>query len=259
MRLDAIKITNYKSYATTENILIAGKFTVLVGQNNAGKTAFLEALRPSAIGHNPHREPKRDETFVPVLDPVSRVHLEISLSGRELQFRFLSRGDNLVFPVSGHEEDKIRTQIKDLFARENVQFEIGASGGGGWSSNYPAHRLFKSSNQNLAVRLSPSGDRQSWSFQDLSATRADGLPGLVGNYYNDALNIFRAERMNIGQSPSVSQQNLLRTPVIFRPCCCSFPEIPRPTSNIPNMSEKFFQVSFVSSRPRYQGPKRALR
>ena len=42
--LKEVKITKYKSYLETQLVPIEDKITTLVGKNESGKTAFLEAI-----------------------------------------------------------------------------------------------------------------------------------------------------------------------------------------------------------------------
>ena len=56
MYISKFQLNNYKSYLSSQEIKLAAGFNIIVGQNNAGKTALLEALRLNF--HNiskPHR------------------------------------------------------------------------------------------------------------------------------------------------------------------------------------------------------------
>lgn len=46
MRLVSFRLKNYKSYIDSGEILFKPSINVLVGQNNAGKSAFLESIAP---------------------------------------------------------------------------------------------------------------------------------------------------------------------------------------------------------------------
>ncbi len=54
MYLSSFRIENYKSFRTTDVISLTPGFNVIVGQNNAGKTALVEALSLTG-GNVPHR------------------------------------------------------------------------------------------------------------------------------------------------------------------------------------------------------------
>lgn len=61
MKIDAIKIRSFKSFADTGWVELSDHFTVLVGQNNAGKTAFLQSFNATGFQENRHRSALRPE------------------------------------------------------------------------------------------------------------------------------------------------------------------------------------------------------
>jgi chromosome segregation ATPase len=54
MHISSVQIENYKSYRSSTTLKLMPGINVITGQNNAGKTALLEALRMD-IQNNPHR------------------------------------------------------------------------------------------------------------------------------------------------------------------------------------------------------------
>jgi recombinational DNA repair ATPase RecF len=54
MRICSFKIKNYKSFLEPRELPLEEGFNLIVGQNNVGKTALLEALSLGFIG-KPHR------------------------------------------------------------------------------------------------------------------------------------------------------------------------------------------------------------
>ena len=55
MLISEFKIQNFKSYRETERIALTGGMNLATGQNNAGKTALLEAISMSNPKHVTHR------------------------------------------------------------------------------------------------------------------------------------------------------------------------------------------------------------
>ena len=45
MKINLIRIENYKGFSDSGEIRLSGDFNVVVGPNNVGKTAFIEAFR----------------------------------------------------------------------------------------------------------------------------------------------------------------------------------------------------------------------
>jgi AAA15 family ATPase/GTPase len=57
MLISSIEISNYKGFRKSGEVKLTSGFNVIVGQNNAGKTALLEALALQAPS-KPHRSLK---------------------------------------------------------------------------------------------------------------------------------------------------------------------------------------------------------
>lgn len=82
MKIISFKIENYKSFHQTEIVRLTDGFNVLIGKNNVGKTALLEALGLK-FPNNPHRgiHQQRDEP----INPNSCIDISFSMSGSELK------------------------------------------------------------------------------------------------------------------------------------------------------------------------------
>ena len=78
MRIEQIQITNYKGFIDTGVVPIGSHITILIGKNNTGKTAFIEAIISSRLGPKPHLTGVADE----IINPHGIVRLDISLSVR---------------------------------------------------------------------------------------------------------------------------------------------------------------------------------
>jgi recombinational DNA repair ATPase RecF len=74
VRINAFRGVHYKSFADTEEIRLEPGFNVIVGRNNAGKTALAEvlSLRFSA---KPHRSSKAMTRLNAQPDPESRAEV----------------------------------------------------------------------------------------------------------------------------------------------------------------------------------------
>src|SRR5229473_4755 len=55
LQLKKFRVWNYKSFFDSRELELGSGFNVLVGQNNSGKTALLEALQPNQLRDKPHR------------------------------------------------------------------------------------------------------------------------------------------------------------------------------------------------------------
>jgi DNA repair exonuclease SbcCD ATPase subunit len=55
VKITSVRIKNYKSHHDSGEVSFGDHYTVIVGQNGAGKTAFLEAINPNTLGNVPPR------------------------------------------------------------------------------------------------------------------------------------------------------------------------------------------------------------
>jgi predicted ATP-dependent endonuclease of OLD family len=84
MRLESIRIRNYRSFLDSGVLSFSAGFNLVVGANNVGKSSLLASLA-AKFGGEPHRSlhilPTRDET----VNPMSRVDFQIVASGEEIR------------------------------------------------------------------------------------------------------------------------------------------------------------------------------
>lgn len=90
MQITKIRVENYMCFRDSSEITISQGLNVIVGKNNAGKTAILEALRlagPSKPFRNRITNPDRSSR---TLNPTSVIHIGFKMTKREMLFE-LSR------------------------------------------------------------------------------------------------------------------------------------------------------------------------
>lgn len=199
MKLTSIRLKNYKCHLDTGELPLGDRFTVIVGQNSAGKTALLEALNPGTFRNLPHRTPKRGP-FPQVTNPQSEIEYATSLSGKELEHALLTGGGQVWIPTPHGNANLtvVRSFLSDLFAKGEISFRLSHPANAGWVSQYPSHALFADASNRTAVRLDVNNDRQGWTATNIGS--GDGLSGTVQQLLATSIYVFRAERMNVGQS-----------------------------------------------------------
>jgi hypothetical protein len=196
VKIKSIRLKNYKCHLDTAEILIGDRFTVIVGQNSAGKTAFLEALNPNTFVNLPHRIPQRG-AFPQIPNPRSEIEYGLSLSGKELEHFLLSVGGQFLIPVPpATAPQAITNYLVTLFNRSDLKFNLTHPAGAGWSSKYPSHNLFDDKNNAVAARLDVNSDQQAWTATNM--TGGDDLPGFIGKRLENSIYGFKAERLNVG-------------------------------------------------------------
>lgn len=83
MKIKEIRIRNYKSWNDSNLITLADGLNVIVGQNNAGKTAFLEALSLNR-GGVPHKTLKSKPEFDSYIDNNAFIDITFQFGPNEL-------------------------------------------------------------------------------------------------------------------------------------------------------------------------------
>src|SRR2546426_77831 len=83
MHIATFRIENYKSFRATDVVNLTPGFNVVVGQNNVGKTALVEALSLTA-GSKPHRSLKSLPSPTTPLQGNSLIDASFALSKAEL-------------------------------------------------------------------------------------------------------------------------------------------------------------------------------
>ncbi len=204
MRLKSIRVVNYKCFADTGTIELGKNWTVLVGKNNAGKSALLECFRFGEIGNKSHRNLNQVQGIP--LNPESEVEVLLELSGRELELATLI-SDSVAIPMpAGIDGPTFLSNF--VFNRPTYDFTIYKSGTVGWRSRtYPSHNLFEKSESTRFARIAPAPDRQSWALHGVAGGDQDSLPEIAGQALSRNTYVFRAERRVQGTS---AMQDALR-------------------------------------------------
>lgn len=97
MYIDAIRILNYKSFQDSGSIEFKPGINIIIGQNNSGKTAFLECL--SGIFDNiPHKDINLSHSFYEINNNKSEVTISLTLSKEE----FKNKLNQLQHPLRIH-------------------------------------------------------------------------------------------------------------------------------------------------------------
>jgi predicted ATPase len=101
MYIAKFKIQNYKSYLASEEIELTPGFNVIVGQNNAGKTALVEALSLQ-FGNKPHLSTKTSPSPGIILhDPNnSTVEIVFQLAAGEAEQLLVSARNEVHIPIA---------------------------------------------------------------------------------------------------------------------------------------------------------------
>lgn len=103
MRISSVRVQNYKCFRDTGEIPLSPGMNVIVGRNDAGKSAFLEALSLQA-GQNPHRSQRVMPTPDTPVDQASKVTVSYDISSEELTQYFQRQPMIVVRDCGGYDE-----------------------------------------------------------------------------------------------------------------------------------------------------------
>jgi hypothetical protein len=208
MRLNTIRIRNYKGFADSGVIELGKHWTVVVGRNNAGKTAFLECFGFQRFQNKAHLNISQDPSIP--RNPTSRVDVSIDITGEELERAVLRAGGQCDVPVPAATNGL--TYLRHvLFGTHNTVFKIWRAGALDWQSEqYPSHGLFtfQPGGQTTLCRIDGGPDHQALRELTMSGGSSDSLPSLVGTELGANAYVFRAERRVAGTSQIQNEMNL---------------------------------------------------
>lgn len=203
MRICSFKIENYKSFLEPREITFQEGFNLIVGQNNVGKTALLEALSLKFTG-KPHRTQLTAPSQNSVINPSSSAFVKLALSGGELREILLQGGD---FDVPCQAEPPTPQQdpysaLNAILVRDETHFTLGLNAHQNNTSefavkNYPTHGLYPASNQFYIFRALPDKSGFSHAGSKQTGPQAD-FGVLVAQILRNRIYRFDAQRIGLG-------------------------------------------------------------
>lgn len=219
MYISRFQVGNYKSFRGPIALDFSKGFNIISGQNNAGKTALLEALGLDFIG-KPHRSLKTVPARDTVPDQLSWVdvsftlpvpelrELMLSLPGQEYQVARPIIGSPFALKV-GYRDDSVNSALRfvnEILSEHALTFKTQCRAqhnqGNSWIAlDVPSYGLYQPQQQNgNYIYCGFRFDRA----QGVSITRS----GFVGGYHDLGVQLaptfkrhvyrFSAERMNVG-------------------------------------------------------------
>lgn len=202
MQISKLRIRNYKSFRDSGWLDFSSHFTIIIGQNNVGKTALLECFRLRLLqSHKPHRS-RKTSSRAP-LDPTTRIDLELRLTGEELLHSQLTHGGAAWIPVpSALIGDEQKAFAQSIYEKAALNLALQARPGEVLTATrYPSHGLFTKASPQHCIYGSPNQNKQSIDIQPApSVSEADGLPSIADQSFAESIYVFRAERLAIGRT-----------------------------------------------------------
>ncbi|PDT74831.1 hypothetical protein CO675_23605 [Bradyrhizobium sp. C9] len=202
MKILRLRLQNYKSFRDSGWLEFAPGFTVVIGQNNSGKSALLEAFR---LHRNPHHKHKMVgvDAGVP-LDETSSAEFDLSISGEELRNAILANGGVVHVPALPVNSEQDATKFAlSVLQKEQITLQLKVPFSSGWlGRDYPSHALFDKGQFERSLGVIGNRARRSVEPVGLSSGQMDSLPQIAQRECDSTIYVFRAERLAIGTTPA---------------------------------------------------------
>ena len=204
MRLIKARIRGFQSFGDSGEVEFLDGINLVIGQNNAGKSALLRALLPD-LPDDRHRMPERWQSHILKAPEIA---LTIDITGPEIRDWVLRSGTQQIFPIAQEQAQHTNTHVyanafmKEFFERPSLPISVTRTPGHGFSAPYPSHQLFHTAQGMLIfdARVTPNQGSLGTTYQQ-PGTRSDTLPNLLFEAWKRDMFHFAAERMAIGQAP----------------------------------------------------------
>lgn len=199
MHISSVQITSFKSYRESNTLELSTGFNIVTGQNNAGKTALLEALRGS-IENKPHRSqatvPRPGSP--PSASPA--ITLAVVLKQEELAD---SAFDHISICIPTHSQTQheagTRVILNKILEQTSIKFDIRLAPGNASPARVPSFGDYEAYIQNnhpyYAQYRRADGK---YKFTSSVHGTAHDIATKVAHYYLSRTYYFRAERYNVG-------------------------------------------------------------
>ena len=214
MKIEKIKVVNYKSFRDSDWIELSKSRTVIVGQNNSGKTAFLQSFR---FGNNPsvpHRGP--NQTIDTSRSPSFFV-AEISISGSDLRTQAQIYNNQLFVPIPQGRDPK--SFLDELWEKPEITFSVRTNSGGSFMpTKYPSFDVFLTNNNEMGTSIGYDSNASDFVVHS-GSMGGDNLPNLLESMRHQNIYVFDPERLKIGacelQETSVLEPSARNLPSVL--------------------------------------------
>ncbi|HRQ40055.1 MAG TPA: AAA family ATPase [Chloroflexota bacterium] len=210
MLISRFKIENYKSFLSSEEITLSSGFNVIVGENNSGKTALVEALS-LRFEKKPHQSIKTVPYSGARIPTNSQVSISFEFGRTELE-NYLLDYDRSFHLLIG---DEITEEIaQEAFFRwfehdrkVNCIFHSGGLDSAHLEHQAYEHRSIGPKGRALVYnfdRSMPNPNLEGVGVRNIG----DSMPRKLVQHFQERIYTFRAERLHVGQCAFGSSNQL---------------------------------------------------
>jgi predicted ATPase len=195
MRLMNARIKSFQSFRDSGQIEFVEGVNLIIGQNNAGKSALLRALLP-VLADDPHRGPAKYEAFNVAMPEVNFL---LRSSGTEIREWALRYRHGAHFPVPPPAKSSIQ-RVEELFERPVIDLQVTRNPQSPFLLDPPL-QIFdytQGGTDRQSVLAYPSSGDLRLSVSSHNTT--DSWPALLSEAWSRDVFFFTAERMTIGEA-----------------------------------------------------------
>jgi predicted ATPase len=207
MWIKSFRLTNYKSFEDSGEHTLAPHMNVIVGQNNVGKTALLQAIA-QRLTPEPHRNSaqRRSET----LNPISNIELDFVATGQEIGDAVMARGSLPVpLPESWRETPLKFLELPEVIVSADFRATLG--GHGNWTrGRFPSSNITVADGKYLSITFAADPQRTKFHITSIDGAREDqdDLGVVMGQTLTPRVYVFNALRLPAPRSPAGSNSHL---------------------------------------------------
>lgn len=144
MYISSVRVNNYKSFNQSPLLELKKGFNIIVGKNNAGKTALLEALSLQFLPKH-HRSSKTVPKVGSPINPTSSVDIAFTLDRSELIEILQNLNDQFNIPIPStiflgnsniigdHNRGQILHYTNQILSRTTITFNLQLQNGSNWA------------------------------------------------------------------------------------------------------------------------------
>lgn len=147
MRLLKARVVGFQSFADSGEISFGSGINLLVGQNNAGKSALLRALQLD-MANDRHRTP---ENWLDAALPQPYTDFTFEISGEEIKTATLEVGQATTIPAPYNAFEGAVLYVERLLEKSDIRVRIRRQSGVGFVASYPSHGRFQYVNGSMQM------------------------------------------------------------------------------------------------------------
>ena len=198
MRISNFKIINYKSFYSTEVLTLTSGFNIVVGQNNVGKTALVQALSLD-FKNNPHRSLKTlPQSYSSLQNPYSECRVYLELPPKQIKSFINQMGIFYVPSKKGESPQNTFERFINALCDEQHLMCIFRGDGSPFSMSLENFEDGEAHNSIYVTTELETGNLI-WTGQVGSFAPQSTYGPILGRILASKLYIFKAERLNIGE------------------------------------------------------------